>query len=413
MLQKVGTLLETPVADRAASVAGCGAVTALGLGLDPLEHALPANLSGLRPCPRTVDKADRPVVLGRVPASTLEALRAHDPTHADALAFLLASEALRQAGQAAGAVWASAAPGRRGLVLSTTKADVIALEGLRRGEACSSTARRHILPGSLAADLAAAHEIRGPLQCVSAACISGLLALQQGGAMIRRAEADAVAVVGVDLASDFVLTGFTTLKSLDPEGCRPFDKNRVGLSLGEGAGAVVLARRDLVPASSLRVIGWGTSNDANHLTGPSRDGSGLALAIHRALAKAGVAADMIDYVNAHGTGTPYNDTMESLAFRSVFGERVPPFSSSKGMLGHTLGAAGVLETIVCALATRLALLPGTPRLREPDSAVPTSILVAPRPNATIRRLLKINCGFGGTNAALVLESLHIPRGDAH
>jgi len=399
----VGIVLETSGPQPPIAIAGCGAVTALGRGLDPLEQALPANTSGLRPCERIADWRLQAAVAGQVPEPVFEALRADDPTHADARAFLLAREALRQAEQSAGEVWTSASPARRGLVLSTTKADVMALERVQQGESCSPVARRHILPGALATDLAAALEVRGPVQCVSAACISGLLALQQGVAMIRRQEADAVAVVGVDLASQFVLSGFTTLKSLDPEGCRPFDKGRLGLSLGEGAGAVVLARREPVPSRCLTVTGWGTSNDANHLTGPSRDGSGLALAIGRALAKAGVAPDTIDYVNAHGTGTLYNDAMESLAFRSVFGERVPPFSSTKGLLGHTLGAAGVLETIVCALAVKLALLPGTPRLREPDPAVPGSILVEPRPVATLRRILKINCGFGGTNAALVLE----------
>jgi 3-oxoacyl-(acyl-carrier-protein) synthase len=153
----------------------------------------------------------------------------------------------------------------------------------------------------------------------------------------------------------------------------------------------------------VRVSGWGTSNDANHLTGPSRDGSGLVLAIFRALARAGVAPDSIDYINAHGTGTPYNDNMEALALRAVFGRRVPPFSSSKGMLGHTLGAAGILETILCLAAMQAQLLPGTPRLRERDPAAPESLLDHSRPASGLRRILKINCGFGGTNGALVLE----------
>jgi 3-oxoacyl-(acyl-carrier-protein) synthase len=129
------------------------------------------------------------------------------------------------------------------------------------------------------------------------------------------------------------------------------------------------------------------------------------LAVTRALGKAGVKPDMIDYVNAHGTGTSYNDAMESSALRAVFGDRVPPFSSAKGMLGHTLGAAGVLETILCVLGLQLGQLPGTPRLNDPDPAVPDSVLREPRPAGTRRRVLKVNCGFGGTNAALVLEGV--------
>jgi 3-oxoacyl-(acyl-carrier-protein) synthase len=288
--------------------------------------------------------------------------------------------------------------------LSTTKADIEALERLFHRQPCSPTAQRHVHPAWLAADLAEAHAIEGPRQCVSAACISGLLAIQQGAALIRRGAADLVFVVGVDLVSQFVLNGFAALKSLDPAGCRPFDRDRAGLTLGEGAGAIALVRSDLRSAAAVRVTGWGTSNDANHLTGPSRDGSGLALAIRRALAKAGLAPEAIDYINAHGTGTPFNDHMESLALRAVFGERVPPFSAHKGMLGHTLGAAGVLETILCLIAARAHRLPGTPRLQNRDPAAPDSLIPTPRPATRLRRILKVNCGFGGTNGALVLET---------
>jgi 3-oxoacyl-[acyl-carrier-protein] synthase II len=288
------------------------------------------------------------------------------------------------------------------LVLSTTKADVAALERVQSGHPCSASARRHILPGLLAADLAEAHGLGGAVECVSVACVSGLLALQQGARWIQSGKADAVFVVGVDLVTEFVLAGFTTLKSLDPEGCRPFDRARIGLSLGEGAGAVLLTRRELAPNASIRIAGWGSSNDANHLTGPSRDGSGLALAIRRALETAVLEPSAIDYVNAHGTGTLYNDAMEALALQAVFGERVPPFSSSKGMLGHTLGAAGVLETIVCVIAVEGGFLPGTPRLRERDPAVPAAVLTEPQTGITPRHILKTNAGFGGTNAALVL-----------
>ena len=228
-------------------------------------------------------------------------------------------------------------------------------------------------------------------------------ALQQGAALIRRGQADAVFVAGVDLISQFVLAGFDSLKSLDPDGCRPFDKARAGLSLGEGAAAIVLVKRGLLSPPSIFLSGWSTSNDANHLTGPSRDGSGLALAIQRALAKAQIAPDKIDYINAHGTGTPYNDSMELLALRSVFGDRVPPFSSAKGIFGHTLGAAGILETVLCVLALRNNVLPGTPRLREPDPLAPDSLLREPRAATHLYCVLKINCGFGGSNAALVLQ----------
>ncbi len=376
--------MEAAVNEPRVVIAGGGAVTALGAGVEPLRQALHTNAGGLLPRECIVGKTRQSIIAGWVPETAMEQLRRGDPAHAGSRAFLFAHAALGQAGRSAAGVLDSVPTARRGLVLSTTKADIEALETFlkSRGSGCESVPSsrlKQIQPAFLAADLAAANQVTGPVQCVSAACISGLLALQQGAALIRRGLADLVLVAGVDLISEFVLAGFTSLKSLDPEGCRPFDQARIGLSLGEGAGALVLVRRDLLSGPAVLVSGWGSSNDANHLTGPSRDGAGLALAISRALAKAGVAPDAIDYVNAHGTGTPYNDAMESLALRAVFGERVPPFSSSKGLLGHTLGAAGILETILCVAALEAQLLPGTPRLRERDPVAPESLVHEPRP----------------------------------
>ena len=385
------------------AIAGCGAVAATGLGLAPLQPAVAANTSALSRREILLGKTPQTIVAGFVPDEIVAELRAADAVHADSRAFLFAAAALREAVENAGAVLDSISPPRRGFVLSTTKANIEALDQLVRQQPVSAVAQRQIQPAFLAADLAETFACRGPVQCVSAACISGLSALQQGAALIRRGLADVVFVAGVDLISHFVLSGFNTLKSLDPDGCRPFDKARIGLSLGEGAGAIILAKGKLLHAPLIRLTGTGTSNDANHLTGPSRDGSGLALAIQRALAKAGLAPEQIDFVNAHGTGTPYNDNMEALALRSVFGDRVPPFNSSKGIFGHTLGAAGVLETILCVAALQTKLLPGTPRLRDRDPVAPESLLAEPRAAAKLDRVLKVNCGFGGTNAALILE----------
>jgi 3-oxoacyl-(acyl-carrier-protein) synthase len=267
-------------------------------------------------------------------------------------------------------------------------------------------ARRHIRPGLFTLDLAQGHEVHGPVRCVNAACVSGLLAIQQAVSLIRRNLADTVAVVGVDMASHLVLMGFTKLQALAPDGCRPFDRDRVGLSLGEGAGALILSRPERLPQASFVVSGGGSSNDANHLTGPSRDGSGLALAIEAALRDAGRDPGVVDYAHVHGTGTPYNDNMEALALRRVFGDHAPPFSGSKGMLGHTLAAAGVLETLLCLLAADQQLLPGTPRLIHPDPVAPRSLVSQPRRADRLQCLLKTNCGFAGTNAAIVLERMH-------
>jgi len=385
------------------AIAGCGAVTAAGLGMEALQRAVFSNASALHRRELLIGKTSQSVVAGFVADEIVGQLRAADAAHVDSRTFLFATAALQEAVCQTENILNSVPATRRGLVLSTTKANIEALDKLVRREPVSAVAQRQIQPAFLAADLAATFDCRGPVQCVSAACISGLSALQQGAALIRRGLADLVFVAGVDLISQFVLSGFNSLKSLDPDGCRPFDKARVGLSLGEGAAAIILARRELLSLPAILLSGCGTSNDANHLTGPSRDGSGLALAIHRALAKAQVAPDQIDYVHAHGTGTPYNDAMESLALRAVFGDLVPPFSSSKGIFGHTLGMAGVLETALCVAAMQNKMLPGTPRLRERDPVAPDSLLAEPRTAAKLDYILKINCGFGGTNAAQVLE----------
>ena len=221
--------------DPAVNVAACGAITALGRGLAPLERAVQANTVGLRACPRFTGKGYQTDVVGAVPEELWDEVTRRDPAHADARAFLLADDALRQIEELAREDLDRIAADRLGLVLSTTKAEITALDRLRAGSFCSETARRHLLPGLLAADLAAAHGAGGPVRCVSVACVSGLVALQLGADLIRRGAADAVLVVGVDLLSDFVMAGFTALKSLEPGGCRPFDKDRVGLSLGEGA----------------------------------------------------------------------------------------------------------------------------------------------------------------------------------
>lgn len=374
-------------------IAGCGAICAAGSGAAALRDALQKNASGLRP----LEKFDSPKFQSRIVGAVQRDFDDDNP------AWFLADAALRQAREASGEVLAKISPERTGLVLSTTKANIEALERLSENRPCSAVARRHLRADLLAADLAAAHAARGPRQAVSVACVSGLVAIQQGAKLIQRGAADAVFVVGVDGLSEFVMAGFTALKGLDPLGCRPFDRDRCGLSAGEAGAVLLLARRELARTAKIKIAGWGGSNDANHLTGPSRDGSGLALAMRRALKSANVSAGEIDLVHAHGTGTSYNDAMESLALKTIFGDNCPPVSGAKGMLGHTLGAAGVIETICCVLAMENNFLPGTPRLNAPAEGVPKNLLREPRPAARLKNVLKLNTGFGGMNGAVIFS----------
>ncbi|MFW6387279.1 MAG: beta-ketoacyl synthase N-terminal-like domain-containing protein, partial [Thermodesulfobacteriota bacterium] len=185
---------------------------------------------------------------------------------------------------------------------------------------------------------------------INAACASSTLALARGAAMIAHAKAEVVLVYAADLLSEFVFSGFSALQALSPHPCRPFDQQRQGLTLGEGGSAMVLMSAERARREGLKVEGWingwGAANDAHHVTAPARDGSGLIRACSRALAQADIDAGRICAINAHGTGTVYNDAMELTAFAALFGEQIPPMHGIKGSVGHCLGAAGALEVAV-------------------------------------------------------------------
>jgi 3-oxoacyl-[acyl-carrier-protein] synthase II len=387
-----------------AFIHGLGAVCAAGGNVEALVQAVRAHRPLLAPCPRFRNEPWADYPLGSIPSTAWEELGERLPDVREQPALRLALATARQAMEQAQPALAHIPPDRRGLVLATTKGEIGALEeavNLGRDPAPAAAAAQ---PYALAAGLARRLDLRGPIQAVSLACASGLLALQQAAALIQRGEADAALAVGVDLLSTFVVSGFYALRSMDPGGCRPFDRDRRGLSPGEAAAAVLLTREATRGRPLGRLLGWGSSDDANHLTGPSRDGGGLALALARALRHAGLDPAGVAFVHVHGTGTPYNDAMEWLALRTVFGNRPPAFASSKAITGHTMGAAGVLETVLTLATARAGFWPGTPGLAIPDAAAPSSLTRHATPAADPAPFLKMNSGFGGINAALVLEA---------
>ncbi|MFR9650623.1 MAG: beta-ketoacyl synthase N-terminal-like domain-containing protein [Rikenellaceae bacterium] len=186
---------------------------------------------------------------------------------------------------------------------------------------------------------------RGRVTVVSNACVSGVSAVAIGTRMVERSEVDNVFIVGVDIVSEFVVSGFNSFKSISPNICRPYDSGRDGLTLGEGCGAILLSSEAGAESESIVVSGYGLTDDANHISGPSRTGDGLFYAIERAMESAGVTGDDIGLINAHGTATPFNDDMESKAIAWA-GLTASPCNSLKPYIGHTLGASGVIEIII-------------------------------------------------------------------
>ena len=246
---------------------------------------------------------------------------------------------------------------------------------------------------------------RGPALTVSAACASGATALGVGADLLREGAADLVVAGGYDILCRFVLRGFDALRSLTRERVRPFDRRRSGLLLGEAAGLVLLAReRDVRGPRLGRLLGHGSASDASHVAAPDPDGRGLEAAIRAALSAANVGGGDVDFVSAHGTGTPLNDRIETAVLRRALGPRAEaiPVNSIKGALGHTMGAAAALEAIMCWLAAREGLVPPTAGFEEADPACGLDYVPGGPRAARPRVMLSTSLGFGGCNAALVL-----------
>ncbi len=244
---------------------------------------------------------------------------------------------------------------------------------------------------------------------VSSACASSTVALGLAASAIRNGEYDCAVVVSCDGVTEFLYSGFSSLMALDSTAACPFDAKHNGLTIGEAAGYVVLMSEERAKEEGRTAVGelagWGMSNDANHMTGPLRDGSGLARSIEIALKVAGIGEEQVDFIAAHGTGTIYNDDMEMAAFHSVFSSPRPTYSV-KGGIGHTMGAAGLVEAVLALKTFETGVVPPTVALQSPTEAADGWV----RGNAVdipTDYALSTNAGFGGVNASLVLK-----KGDA-
>jgi len=273
-------------------------------------------------------------------------------------------------------------------------------------------ARAASYPVARVADAVGEHlGVRGPRCAVSVACASGAMALALAANLLLDGAAPMIFAGGSDALCPFTLSGFNSLQALDPSPCRPFDQNRKGLNLGEGAAVLVLetlARATARNANVLAILrGWAMTNDAFHPTAPQQQGNGLADCMRLAMEMSEVSCDEIGYVNAHGTGTPLNDIAEAHAYEAAFRGRCRPIpvSSTKSYFGHCLGAAGALEAAITIVAIRCGALFPTLRLTDPIESPGIDWLRGDVRHQPLPLAMSVSAGFGGSNTALIFGSV--------
>ena len=390
-----------PLAIRAYS-----ATTAVGRGRDALLSALREGRSGLR----RNDFGPEPLDcwIGRVEGiedAPLPAQWAQWECRNNRLAWL----ALQQDGVlgAVDKVIAAYGADRVAVVIGTSTASIGAseeaytrLDGEGDSQRFPEDLDRAIVhtPHSLGDFVQQATGLRGPCVTVATACSSSAKVFAQAARLIQSGMADAALVGGVDTLCGSVLFGFNALQLVSPDPCRPFDATRVGLSLGEAGGFAVLERPG-EGDGDLQLRGYGESSDAHHMSAPHPEGVGAKLAMRDALARAGIDAGDVGYLNLHGTATPANDSVEAAAVASMFPAGLHA-SSTKGWTGHTLGAAGIVESVIALLALAEGELPGTLNSSLPDPACGPQIRFA-NESRRIRYAMNNSFGFGGNNASLV------------
>ena len=390
---------------------GLGAVSAWGWGQDALARGLRGGESAIRPLTRFDHARQRTHVAGEVPAPERPLPRSSPSwprtTWADRFAVSAALEAVAQAGLelpleevSAGVYFASSTGGLY------ESEQYLAQRWKGQKPRLSLFASQQLNgPGDAVARRLG---VTGPVITISSACTSAALALEAAMRDLQEGEVSVAITGGADSLCEVTYSGFNALRAVDERPCRPYRSGRGGLSIGEGAGVLVLetaahaAARGRHPLAELK--GAGSSCDANHMTAPDPAGTGAALAITRALRDAGLEPESVAFLNAHGTGTPLNDDAEFHAIESVFRERASrlPVVASKASLGHLLGAAGAIEALATVLSLQRGELDPTAGGGELDPALPVDLVREPRPLPSGVGL-STNLAFGGANSALVFD----------
>lgn len=325
------------------------------------------------------------------------------------LAVIAADQAVDDAGLERG----GEALARAGLCVGTSRGPAQSLERLL--VPCDGGAAlwlmREVPFYSIARNVARHLGLSGPSSTVTMACVSSSLAIGRAMDAIRRGRTRVMLAGGADSLTTLSFSGFSVLRAMTRTTCRPFDRNRDGMVLGEGAGVLVLEELEHARARGARIyaelLGWGTAGDAHHATSPHPEGRGLAAALTAALRDARTAPEAIDHANLHGTGTPANDPAECHAVRRVFGEHCArlPVNSLKPMIGHTLGAAGVLELAGSLLAMMNGFIPPTINSSEPDPRCDLDVVTGTARDCRVRTLVSTKSAFGGANVAIVARAV--------
>jgi 3-oxoacyl-[acyl-carrier-protein] synthase II len=402
---------------REAWITGIGLVSALGPDRETTWSRLVAGASGIRPITLFDTTGYRTAIAAQVDDTTvrlpsLPGTVTRHASRATRFALAAAAEALADARLSEDEGSVRAWP----LVVGGGAAGLFEAEGfverrLTRGPHVRGLSELIEVPQDSPTDrVGQALGLTGPRITVTTACSSSTIAVGLAAEMVREGEADIALTGGTDALCRLTFAGFNSLHALDAQPAKPFDRRRNGLSLGEGAAILVVEeanharRRGAKPYA--RVCGYGVTNDAFHMTQPEPSGAAWERTLRAALADAGVAAEEIDHVNAHGTATEQNDTAECAAYRRVFGARLAavPVVSVKGAIGHCLCGAGGMEAAVAALTIARSVLPPTVGFVEPDPDCPVDPVAGAARPASLRLVLSSSFAFGGNSAALVLGS---------
>ncbi len=393
-------------AERRVAVTGIGAVTALGPDAPSLDRGLRAGTCGARAVTLFDTSPFRTKIGMQAPDPTppLDEAKLHLASRPDRFGLQAALEAVRDAGLAAGDLERAACvfgTGAGGAQLT----DVYTRAVLFEGEAAADPALLRAHQPASVTDLVCRHlGMIGPRHTIMTACSSSATAIGWAADHVRLGRAAVAIAGGAEGLCLLTWAGFNALRATSAEPCRPFDRKRSGLNLGEGAAVLVLEDEARARRRGARIYGylagWGISADAHHMTAPHPEGDGAARAMIAALADARLDADRIGYVNAHGTATPHNDAAEAAAIRRVFGARAGavPVSSTKSMVGHTLGAAGAVEAAVSLLALAGGYLPPTVNLVDPEFEL--DLVPNAAREARVDAILSSSFAFGGNNTVL-------------